>query len=340
MRLLKISFSFVVLTFCVKFFGCSRILLNRIGKTVVVTRTMDCRIDDSPELWLCPRGMQVDGGTEKNSLSWISKYGSLLIKAWNKEAIFDGINEHGLSVNLLYLGATEYEPEDDRPTVSTAVWIRYFLDNFKTVKEAVANLDDFRLVSVKIYGDLYPLHIALSDATGDSAIVEYINGKLTVHHGPEYVVMTNDPIYSEQLKNMQNYEGLGGTLPLPGSISSKDRFVRANYFLQYLPVANSAVEAVAYAFDSIYNVSRSYSIRTHSANPNYEKHPTWWVTVADLTNKVYYFRYTKKIHTIWFDMKHLNFECSADPMKLDLKSVERPGESSAQFESLCGMECK
>ena len=39
------------------------------------------------------------------------------------------------------------------------------------------------------------VHLAVSDPTGDSAIFEYIAGKLVIHHGKEYQVMTNSPIY-------------------------------------------------------------------------------------------------------------------------------------------------
>jgi hypothetical protein len=30
------------------------------------------------------------------------------------------------------------------------------------------------------------LHLSLSDSTGDSAILEYVDGKLVIHHGPQY----------------------------------------------------------------------------------------------------------------------------------------------------------
>lgn len=43
------------------------------------------------------------------------------------------------------------------------------------------------------------VHLALEDSTGDSAILEYINGKLVIHHGRQYQVMTNDPPYDQQL---------------------------------------------------------------------------------------------------------------------------------------------
>ena len=77
------------------------------------------------------------------------------------------------------------------------------LDNFATVDEAVAFIDEntFQVVS-----DLMPdgsrlatLHLSISDATGDCAIFEYTGGKLTVYHSKEYKVMTNSPTYNKQL---------------------------------------------------------------------------------------------------------------------------------------------
>lgn len=38
---------------------------------------------------------------------------------------------------------------------------------------------------------LATLHLSISDATGDSAIVEYIGGKQVIHHDRNYQVMTN-----------------------------------------------------------------------------------------------------------------------------------------------------
>lgn len=35
--------------------------------------------------------------------------------------------------------------------------------------------------------------MVLEDSTGDSAIIEIIDGKMVIHHGREYTVMTNDP---------------------------------------------------------------------------------------------------------------------------------------------------
>ena len=50
----------------------------------------------------------------------------------------------------------------------------------------------------------------LADATGDSAIFEYIDGKLVVHHGKQYSVMTNDPPYDQQLALNGYWQEVGG----------------------------------------------------------------------------------------------------------------------------------
>src|SRR5256885_15276532 len=80
---------------------------------------------------------------------------------------------------------------------------QYVLDNFATVKEAVAALEKepFTIVSDNVPGEnrLTTLHLSMSDASGDSAIVEYINGRQVIHHGREYQVMTNSPTFDQQL---------------------------------------------------------------------------------------------------------------------------------------------
>jgi len=39
------------------------------------------------------------------------------------------------------------------------------------------------------------IHLAIEHASGNSAIVEYINGKPVIHHRPERWFMTNDSAY-------------------------------------------------------------------------------------------------------------------------------------------------
>ena len=56
-------------------------------------------------------------------------------------------------------------------------------------------------------GEAGTVHLSVSDASGDSAIFEYIDGKLVIHHGKQYQVMTNSPIFSEQIGAGEILEG-------------------------------------------------------------------------------------------------------------------------------------
>ena len=42
-------------------------------------------------------------------------------------------------------------------------------------------------------------HLAIEDASGDSAIIDYINGKQIVQHGSQFRIMTNDPKDDQQI---------------------------------------------------------------------------------------------------------------------------------------------
>src|SRR5690606_31776651 len=76
---------------------------------------------------------------------------------------------------------------------------------------------------------------ALSDATGDSAIFDYVGGKLQIHHGKDYAVMTNSPTYEKQLALNEYWEEIGGLTFLPGTNRAADRFARASFLLGAIP---------------------------------------------------------------------------------------------------------
>lgn len=82
---------------------------------------------------------------------------------------------------------------------------------------------------------LATLHLALSDASGDSAIVEYIDGEQVIHHGREYQVMTNSPIFDKQPAITEYWNQIGGTAMLPCTNRAADRFVRASFHINAVP---------------------------------------------------------------------------------------------------------
>ena len=76
------------------------------------------------------------------ALTWEAKHGSVVASAHDLMTV-DGFNEPRLGPHQLFLAESEYGERDERrPALSVAVWLQYVLD----------------------------------DASGDSAIVEYLDG--------------------------------------------------------------------------------------------------------------------------------------------------------------------
>jgi len=167
--------------------------------------------------------------------------------------------------------------------------------------------------------------MAISDATGDSAIFEYIKGELVIHHGRQYVVMTNSPIYSEQLALNAYWEKAGGEKFLPGTASATDRWVRASYYLKTMKKQEDQKLALATVFSLIRGVSAPIS----SANGV----ETLWRTVADHDARTYYFDSAVSPNVFWVDLNKIDLKPGAKVMTLKV-SKDRPlaGEVSSQFE--------
>ena len=130
------------------------------------------------------------------------------------------------------------------------------------------------------------VHLAISDASGDSAIFEYVGGKQVIHHGREFQVMTNSPVYDQQLALNAYWQQIGGTTMLPGTNRAADRFVRASFYINAIPKTADNAEAVASAFSVIRNASVPFGIST-PGQPNISS--TLWRTVSDHKNRRYYF---------------------------------------------------
>jgi len=314
---------------------CTRVLYKGDGERVLTARTMDWRVDMSTNLWAFPIGMQRNGVGGENSLTWTSKYGSVIASAF-EISTSDGINEAGLVANVLWLVESTYPSTDDgRPTLSLAAWAQYVLDRFATVAEAVAELEQesFVVVTEAVPGEdrLATVHLSLSDASGDSAILEYIDGKLVIHHDPSYQVMTNSPTFDEQLAIASYWEEIGGTVMLPGTNRASDRFARARFYVNAVPQVEDQRTAVASAFSVIRNVSVPYGIST-ADQPNIAT--TRWRTVSDHKSLTYFYESALSPGVFWVNLNHLDFSEGAPIRRLDVNAMQeegRAGEASKDF---------
>lgn len=317
---------------------CSRVVWNDNGKAVVVGRSMDWIEPQPTHLYFFPRGVKRDGMTGKSTLKWTAKYGTVLTVVFGaKDAEIagaaDGMNEKGMAGSMLWLAESDYGKYDPgRPSLSLGLWLQYYLDNFATVKEAVefTEKSQLQLVGGTFENRKFTVHLALTDPTGDTAVIEYIGGKPKVYHGKEHTVMTNSPPYDKQLGQLKNYKGFGGEKALPGTNEAADRFVRGAYYLKALPKPKDYRECIAGVLSVVRNVSAPFGA-ADPGRPNVSA--TRWRTVADLTNKVYYFESTLSPNLIWVKLDDLDFAEGASVRRLDLvKNPDRIGDCSKQFE--------
>ena len=207
--------------------ACTRVVYLGKNGMVVTGRTMDWKEDLKSNIYVFPRGIERAGADKGNTIHWKSKYGSVITAGYDI-GTSDGMNEKGLVANLLYLTESDYyRPNDTRPVMGISIWTQYVLDNFATVDEAVKELskETFRIDAPDMpNGAKSTLHLAISDASGNSAIFEYIKGKLIIHEGKEYQVMTNSPSYEQQITLNNYWQQIGGLVMLPGTNRAADRF--------------------------------------------------------------------------------------------------------------------
>ena len=301
--------------------ACTRLVYLGDNDRVITARSMDWKTDVATNLWIFPQGMQRTGEVGPGSLKWTSKYGSVIASGYDISTT-DGVNEAGLNANLLWLVESQYPSfgANSKPGLSIAAWAQYVLDNFATVQQAVAALSEepFTLVSDNMPGEnrLTTVHLSISDASGDSAIVEYIGGKQVIHHGRQYQVMTNSPTFDQQLALNTYWKQIGGTTMLPGTNRAADRFARASFYVNAIPKDQSPNKALASVFSVIRNASVPYGLNTPQ-EPNISS--TRWRTVFDHERKLYFFESALTPNTFWVDLKALDFSAQAGKvMKLDL----------------------
>jgi len=298
---------------------CTRFVYLGGDDQVVTGRSMDWKTDIATDLWAFPRAMQRSGQVGPKSVQWTSRYGSVVASAHDNSST-DGMNETGLVANLLWLAESTYPNYDGtRPGLTIAAWTQYVLDNFASVQEAVEALaqESFVIVTDKMPGEdrMATLHLALSDASGDSAIIEYVGGKQVIHHSRGYQVMTNSPIFEKQLAMEEYWQQIGGTVFLPGTNRASDRFARASFYVQALPKTEDPVQTIAAAFSVIRNVSVPFGISTPD-QPNISS--TRWRTVSDHKRKRYFFESAMTPNIFWVDIAKLDLSASGKVMKLDL----------------------
>lgn len=317
--------------------ACTRAVYLGPENRVLTGRSMDWKLPMVSNLWAFPRGMERDGAAGERSVTWTSEYGSIAVSGYDI-ATADGMNEAGLNVNLLWEVEATY-PEDDgvTPRISLSVFPQYLLDRYATVAEAVTDLRENPVlvqggeVPVGPPGRAATVHVSMSDATGDSAIIEFVDGEMVIWHDRSYQIMTNEPTYDRQLAIREYWEGVNPREFMPGTVRATDRFVRASFYINAVEQTADPRRAAAAVFSVIRQASVPWGISI-ADQPNLST--TRWRIVADQKDRRYYVESIISPSVFWIDLENLDLSEGAEVMKLDLGvDIERllSGEASASF---------
>lgn len=316
--------------------ACTRVLWSDNGLATIAGRTMDWPESTQPILTVFPRGVKRDGGkagaaevVKDNPLRWTAQYGSLVTTIYGIGTA-DGLNEKGLGAHMLYLNATDFGPRDAaKPGLQAGLWAQYVLDNAASVSEALTLLEKVQIVMVETHGHKANVHLAMEDASGDSAIIEYIGGKPVIHHGPQYKVMTNDPPYDQQLAALKahDFSKPASDMPLPGNVNPLDRFARATYYSALLPKPKNTREAAA----GMFAIARNVSVPFGAPYKGFGIYNTEYRTVMDLTDKVYFFELTTSPNVVWADLTKFNLTPGAPVRTLNPDNIDLSGDVTKKF---------
>lgn len=300
---------------------CSRVVFLGDSTTnyVMVGRTLDWRTPIPTNLYVYPRGVEKQSMPSGPMLTWTSQYGSVVAVGYDG-GVTEGMNEAGLVVNGLFCKGTIYKEaigNNDMPVMSLSMFVSYFLDNFATVGEVSAWLADNQFA---IFGKTFDggtastLHWAMTDKSGETLVLEYVDGNLNLYKSRDLQVMTNDPPMPQMQAIDKYWQGVGGVNMLPGTVRSADRFVRASFFIKHVP-DNVGYDAALGSLASIMGtVSVPYGYEI-VGEPNVSS--TQWRSIADSPGGKYYFKFADSLSTFWVDLSRMMLNPGAPILKLD-----------------------
>ncbi|PTB34103.1 linear amide C-N hydrolase [Photobacterium phosphoreum] len=232
--------------------ACTRVLWETKDQGTFVARTMDWSESTQPTLVNYPQGSEYSTHLSKlNNVN--AKYAVTGITAYG--IIVDGINSQGLSGNVLYDGGMDLGKADPQQKAGAITYLRHLLSQYKNVNELVAAIKDNAPIEELIKGIpvRIALHISFQDPTGDSAIIEWRDGKPQIWHGKQYTVLTNQPGYEQHLANVnRSQRGWGEqaqqwsqtNLGTGGNANPEDRFIHTTYFSKHLKEPSSLTNGI------------------------------------------------------------------------------------------------
>ncbi|MBQ4891398.1 choloylglycine hydrolase [Shewanella sp. UCD-FRSSP16_17] len=324
--------------------ACTGIRLVADNGAPVFGRTMEFGNDVIEFNWKTyPQGYQFKGHTSEgaNGKEWAAKYGFVAAIPFEAEAVTEGVNEEGLQVGLFFFQPysqaeyQQYDPSLAHESIGGWQFATYVLSQAANVEEAKALLKSVKVVDSNLYPsaegwDFSPqAHMAINDAEGNAAVVQYVNGELHIFDNPLGTI-TNAPRFEWHQENLKRYTSLpidkaaplgddvrdveaggldiGNLENIPGEITSANRFVRASIYSQTADRFADADEGVHSVFNILNNFDMPKGVKQyrHSDGKDYSQFAQW-TTVSDLQNKRLYIRsfYSPSVKMV--DLNEIDF---------------------------------
>ncbi len=320
--------------------ACTSIVIKTVDGAPIYGRTMEWgAFDLQTDLVMVPRQLsfvsELGGG--RKGMAWKNQYGFVAMNAVKKPFVTDGMNETGLTLGVLYFpGFAKYQDfkaDEASRTLNNVDLSAYILGRFRTVREIREALPNLRVVYsddiAKAFGAPAPLHLVVTDSTGASIVIEYVDGKLHIYDNA-VGVMTNAPAYDWHILNLRNYPHLGafgakpdrningvslapfgagsGMLGLPGDVTPPSRFVRAVAFTATLVPIETTEQGVNEASRILNNFDIPRGLVREGENPQkFHLNFTQWSTIGDIKNRRYYWwtEFNRRMRVV--DLKNLDF---------------------------------
>jgi penicillin V acylase-like amidase (Ntn superfamily) len=248
-----------------------------------------------------------EDGTTAN---WITNYGSVSFNIAGKGFAWGGLNEAGLAIQTLEVRTEKYPKPDHRIPLDNGSWIQYALDMAGSVADVIAMDKTIRPVKDGGYG----FHVIVADASGASAVIEYIDEEMVVYTGNTLPVRALSNISYE--KALWSYRNDGPRWWWFGMGDSPHRFAEvARRVEQYEPGTHT--NSTRHALDSLVRAANHYTL---------------WSVVYNIDKRKVWFRTVRSGNTKHIMLSDFDFSCNAPSLMLDVDTTER-GHVADKFQS-------
>ena len=290
---------------------CTDFLLQAADGSLVNGRSMEFGKDLETQILVGGKDTRLQGHAPDSGpgLSWIAQYGYVGLAATIGEhpLITDGMNTAGLSIGALWLPVSRYARtvNDASQALRVDLFINWVLGNFYAVGSVRQALQTVEVWGNDVLQAEMPVHFSIHDNTGDSIVVEFMNGGTQVYDNP-VAVTTNAPPFPWHLANIGTYVGLtaldaasidiggfscdppghgSGMRGLPGDSTPPSRFIRTVFQKQFATQPADNVEACSLALHLLNTVDIPLGTSRPQDTADGDDYTQWAVvkSLSDLT---------------------------------------------------------